>query len=267
METVASWQKRRQFELTQEDIIDGLLCPGAGYVVVAGRTGIGKSVFTMQLAFSLATGTDFLGMIIKRKVNVGMFLFEGSSDKVDDRFTKMSKSFSSDARQNIRFELRKPPFHINKNFSNIIKQVEGCEVVIFDPGKYMVFGDYISVRDANKFAEILLDLAEIGNFIPIICWQIRKPNNNSLIYPGDISEIKGAADYVESSATTFLLEKARRGHRSGGPGSGTEGRGFAPTDPDKVTLYLCKARDSERENWSLELQLNREKLLFEPLNP
>ena len=266
METVTEWQKRRQFELTQEDIIDGLLCPGAGYTVIAGRTGIGKSVATMQLAFSLATGTDFLGMSIRRKVTVGMFSFEGSPDKADDRFTKMSKNFPLDARQNIKFELRKPPFHINKNFSNILKQVEGCEVVIFDPVKYMVYGDYISVRDANKFAEILLDLSEKGNFIPIICLQIKKPNNASIIYPGDIFSIKGAADYVESSETTFLLEKTGQGHRSGGSGSGVQGRGFAPSDPDKVTLYLCKARDSERENWSLELKLNREKLLFE-VNP
>jgi len=244
---------RLQFNLEAEDIVHDLLSEKSGYMVIAGRTGIGKTVLSIQLAHCLATGKPFLGLETKQ-CTVGYIAFEGSDDKMNDRFYKVRHNFPP-TESRLRFSIEKILKLKNKR-DYLAELVEGCDVVFFDPIKYMVSGDYIKPIVANAFVELLMDFSKKENLVCVLVLQVRKPNENSLLYPGDCFEIKGAADYVESATSVLVLERKHQGHKK-------KGGGFAPVNPDNIVLYFDKHRDAIGGLPPKELILNKEKLIFE----
>lgn len=257
--TIEDWLHRQQFNLEVDDIIRDLLSEKSGYMVIAGRTGIGKTVIAIQLAHCLATGESFLGFETKQ-CTVGYIAFEGAEDKMDDRFHKIKRNFPA-TEGRLRFSIEKP-VKLKKKGDYLSQLVEGCDVVFLDPIKYMVSGDYIKPAVANEFVELLLDFTETQKLVCVLLLQVRKPNENSLIYPGDCFEIKGAADYVESAASVLILERKHQGHKSK-----SKGKGFAPVNPDNIMLYFDKHRDALGGLPPKELILNRQKLIFEEISP
>lgn len=250
--TVEDWIHRQQFYLEADDLIRDILSERAGYMIIGGRTGIGKTVLALHLAHCLATGTSFFGLEVKQ-CTIGYIAFEGAEDKMSDRFFKIRKNFPS-TQGRLRFSIEKP-IKLKTSYNRLAKLVEGCNVVFLDPIKYMILGDYIKPSVANEFTQLMLDFCEKQNIVAVLLLQIRKPNEDSLIYPGDSFNIKGAADYVESATSVIILERKPQGHKKGG--------GFAPTNPDNVMLYFDKHRDSVGGLPPIELLLNRQKLLFE----
>ena len=63
---------------------------------------------------------------------------------------------------------------------------------------------------------------------------IKKPNEASLFNPGDVYSLKGATEYVDTSATVFLLERKRQSQNMAGR--------FAPVNQEELILYFAKQR-------------------------
>src|SRR3990170_3304010 len=74
-------------------IIDQILPEDAGdYILVSGKTGIGKSILVLHLAFCLATGQSFFGFDTQH-VKVGYAAMEGGRDNIRQRFEKIAPQY------------------------------------------------------------------------------------------------------------------------------------------------------------------------------
>ena len=253
LEPVEDWISQVRSKPQVPDLVEELIHAAPSLVLLGGRTGIGKTNLVLQLAFSVATGVEFLGLRT-HQADVGYLGFEGAPDKMANRLEKLGLSFSG-WEGHLRFAVR-PPLKLEGNEAQFLAMFEGTGLAILDPLKYLVLGDYIKPADAQRFLTHVLRLAsELGAPI-LISHHIRKPDMRGLFEPGDLYELKGAGDYVETATTVMLLERERQGHKPGG--------GFAPVNPDNAVLYFAKARDAVASLDPIPMRFDRERLLFVP---
>lgn len=233
-------------------LIDQVLPEDAGeYMLVSGKTGIGKSVLTMHLAFSLATGQPFMGMETQEVV-VGMLAMEGGRDNIRDRFVKIAGQYPDT--NNFKFELA-PPMDLEKHYKDLKVKLEGCRVVILDNLRQVTTGKYLDMNYAARWLKAYQQLlAEIGA-VGVLTHHIKKPNEATLIEPGDVYNLKGATEYVDASTTVLLLERKRQGHSEGG--------GFARVDKNHLMLHFAKQRIATRDLQPIELYRNYDKCSFD----
>lgn len=246
------WLERVREQKNDPDLIAEVLADSFEFVLLAGRTGIGKTNLALHLAYCLSTGTPFFGLACQRVV-VGYLGFEGTPQKMASRLEKIGANFP-DPGENLRFHLC-PPFVLERNIKPFMELVRGCRVLILDPLRYFAGRNFHKPADAIAFLSILTNLLAKLEMAAILCHHIRKPNPLSLLEPGDLYEIKGATEYVDAATSVLLLERTRQGHRPGG--------GFAPVNADAVTLYFAKHRDAVGELLPINLTFNRDRLLFE----
>ena len=69
-------------------LVDGLIEEG-GHTLITGKSGIGKSLFTLNLALSLASQQDFMGHKVNRPLNVTIIQCENSEPFMKHRLEKM----------------------------------------------------------------------------------------------------------------------------------------------------------------------------------
>lgn len=235
------------------DLVEELIPAQPALILLAGRAGIGKTNLVLQLAFSVATGADFLGLKT-RQTSVGYLGFEGTPEKMAGRLEKLQRAFPG-WEGHVQFSLH-TPLRLAGNEDLFSESFQGLGLVVLDPLKYLVAGDYVKPADAQRFLATLLGIAsELGAPI-LLCHHIRKPDKRVLLDPGDLYEVKGAGDYVEAATTVMLLERERQGHRPGG--------GFAPVNRDHAVLHFAKARDAVAALDPILLQFDRERLLWVP---
>lgn len=253
LDDVEKWIGHVRSQPKVPDLVEELISVQSGFVLLGGRTGIGKTNLVLQLAFSVATGAGFLGLHT-RQADVGYLGFEGAPAKMADRLEKLGRSFSG-WKGHLRFALR-TPLKLEGNEAQFLAMFEGVGLVIFDPLKYLVTGDYIKPADAQRFVAGILRLADSLGAPILVSHHIRKPDMRGLFQPGDLYELKGAGDYVEAATTVMLLERERQGHKPGG--------GFAPVSRDHAELHFPKTRDAVADLEPIALRFDRERLLFVP---
>jgi RecA-family ATPase len=84
-----------------DDLINDLLPDSASaYMLICGRSGIGKTFLALNVLFCLATGVPFLSHKTK-KCKVGLLSMEGSDRKLLNRFDRIALSFPAEAKDNI----------------------------------------------------------------------------------------------------------------------------------------------------------------------
>ena len=134
-------------EINVEWLIKGLLEKG-GHTLISGKSGMGKSIFTLNLALTLAAAPSkgFLGYIIPRPLKVLIIQCENSEGFMQHRLETLIKSDPrfSDVVDNIEFVYfndRHDYPHIklsNDNLDDIIDRIntdKKPDVVILDPYK------------------------------------------------------------------------------------------------------------------------------------
>lgn len=238
---------------TQPSYIKDILPAEPGeYGFIAGRTGIGKSILCLHIAYCLANGLPFLGFDCTQ-VDVGYLAMEGGEDNIKDRIRKVSQQYPSS--QRLRFELR-PPFPLERHADGFKKVFQGCHVVILDNLRQVTSGKYLDPNYAASWIKVyqnaLLDIGAVG----ILTHHV---NKRSFIAPdeiyGDSQALKGATEYVDASTTVLLLERKRQS-------KGDDGK-FKPADPNLVTLYFAKHRISTTELMPIALRRNYQKAAFD----
>lgn len=220
------------------DIVESLLPdePGA-FLLITGRSGLGKTNIALHLAFCIATGTPFYGLTCQPKV-VGYLALEGSRHNLIERLNKVKQHFPK--ADNLRFELRQP-FLLETHLEEFKDTFAGCQVNILDNLRQVTTAQYLkpeyAARTIKLYSDVLREIGQVG----VLTHHIRKPDKGSQFIddPGDIYEIKGASEYVEEATSALLLERARHGHNSKGQ--------FVKVDPNEATLYIGKHRVAERE--------------------
>ena len=258
IQSIEEWSKMMKERKRAPQLIEELLADEKGeYMVLAGRTGIGKTNLVLNLAFCLATGTPFFGFKC-RKVVVAFVAFEGDPTNMADRYEKL-KQYFPDTEGRLHFEMLSigNPAELAETVFTKLKHTARCKVVILDPIKYIVPGDYLKPVDVKSFIQEFKELLVVCGVTGIVTLPIRKPYAaKGIIRPGDVYSIKGATEYVDGATSCLLVEKRtylqqrnRYRNKSG----------------DSVTLSYTKHRIATRELGHIHLQLDRDKCIFEPV--
>uniref|UniRef100_A0A6M3XV90 Putative ATPase domain containing protein n=1 Tax=viral metagenome TaxID=1070528 RepID=A0A6M3XV90_9ZZZZ len=253
---LAQWKEMIQREPESNDIIKDILPSGSTeYLLICGRSGIGKTNLALYLAFCLATEQPFFSHKTKR-TRVGYLAFEGQQRKLLARFDKLSKSFPDPS--DFLLVERSLPFKLhNQGITKLTRIIEGLDVVIIDPLRYVVYEDYMKPEPASNFISALKECCAKTGTVAILLHHIRKPDKRIKVHPEDLQyEIKGATEYVDAAVTVLLLERtSQRRNKTGGYGS----------NPDDRILHFVKVKDAPAEFDPLNLRFNRDTLLFEPI--
>ena len=252
LDSLEEFLNRIRSQPPQDDLVEGLIPAGPGIVILGGRPGIAKTNLALQLGFSVATGTSFLETFNTHRVKVGYLGFEGSPQKMADRLIKIKDSFP-DTEGYFHFDICNP-VQFQEAEPSFLKLFAGMGLVILDPLKYMVRGDYVKPSDANAFIVGVQIFSHELNAPVVLVHHVRKSNPYLLMSPGDLFEIKGAADYVEAATTVLLLEREHQKHDSSGR--------FTRMSPDSRMLYFPKTRDAIEDIEPMPLLFSRNKLLL-----
>ena len=256
MKTVDRVLEDLKKEIPSDDIIKDLLPDStSAYMLICGRSGIGKTNLVLYLAFCIATGDKFFSMQTQQKV-VGYLSFEGSQHQTAKRFEKLIQTFGS-AGEYLRWE-HSLPIKLNSQGKDELKRLlTGLDVAILDPLRSMEAGDYSKPADASNFLDHLRDIQNDTGTTLILIHHIRKPDRKLRVLPEDLQfEIKGATEYVDGASTVLLLDRPRYSKDDFGR--------FQSNSDDRV-LYFPKVKDAPAEFKPILLRLNREKLIFFPL--
>ncbi len=239
-----------------DDIIKDLLPNStAAYMLICGRSGIGKTNLILYLAFCIATGRKFFSMETKQKI-VGYLSFEGSKPQIAKRFQKLQNTFGS-AGENLRWHHSMPIKLDSSGIFDLRMLLDGLDVAIIDPLRPLVLGDWMKPADASAFLESLREVQDKTGTTVILVHHIRKPDRKTRVLPEDIQfEIKGATEYVDAAATVMLLERPRYAREESGQ--------FTSNSGDRV-LFLPKVKDAPAEFKPLNLRFFRDELLFKPI--
>ena len=244
---IEEWAEALANRKPRPQLIQDILANQRGeYMAIAGRTGIGKTNLALCLGFCLATGTPFFELKC-RKVKVAFLAFEGDSFNLMERYNKLKGNFPPTERK-LRFAML-PLSNPKHMFDEVFDKTDGCRVIILDPVKYIVLGEYLKPKDADTFLKRFKEYLPIHKMSAIITLPIRKPNEKSLIRPGDVYSMKGATEYSDAATSVLLLEKKAYDRSS-----------------DEVALHFAKQRIAPRELGSINLSFNRNSCLFEPQN-
>lgn len=213
-------------------IIENILPAQAGeYILVSGRTGIGKSILMLHLLYCLGTGSSFFGFEC-RKTRAGLLIMEGDRNNLQDRIRKVKEHYPYT--DTIALDLRLETKPLERNLYYYKEVFRGCEVVMLDNLRQVTTSERLKNEYASRWIDefhgFLRDLGAVG----ILTHHIKKPNSNSLIEPGDVYELKGASEYVDDAATVILLERERQQRNTFGQ--------FMQVHPDQLTLYFAKHR-------------------------
>ena len=227
----------------------------AAYMLICGRSGIGKTNLVLYLAFCIATGRKFLSIETKQRT-VGYLSFEGGKHQIAKRFEKLRETFS-DTGAYLRWE-HSLPIKLNKvGIDKLKKVITGVDVAIIDPLRPMVAGEYTKPTDASHFLENLREVQNDTGTTIILIHHVRKPDRKLRVLPEDLQfEIKGATEYVDGAATVLLLERPRYSK---------DHVGRFQTNSDDRVLYFPKVKDAPAEFKPIRLRFDRKELLYKPI--
>lgn len=255
MKSLSEWRTAILAEPTTDDLIQDLLPNSpADYLLLCGRSGIGKTNLALYMALCLCTGLPFFSFKTKQ-CKVGYLIFEGAPRKLSARIEKLESTFG-DVADAFYFE-RSLSFKLTgKGINQLESLVQGLQVLFIDPIRYIVAGDYTKPEFASNFITALKRVSSDAGVVPVLLHHVKKPDPRLKIRPEDLQyEIKGATDYVDAAGTVLLLEKARQDRKDSGQ--------FVPHSDDR-TLHFLKVKDSPTEINALRLQFNRDLLIYQP---
>jgi RecA-family ATPase len=257
MKSLAQMRKEIMSRPPAEDLIQDLLPDSSSaYMLICGRSGIGKTFLALNMLFCLATGEPFLSHKTK-PCKVGYLSMEGSDQKILNRFDAISYSFPSNAKENIYWKHTTAITLTDAGLLHLEELITGLDVVIMDPLRPLIAGDYTSPKDANTFLKRLQRLQNETSTRLVLIHHIRKPDKRHKVQPEDLQfEVKGAAEYVEAATTVVLLERASQPKDSFGR--------FLNSSDDRL-LHFVKVKDSPTDLRPIALRFDRERMLFLPL--
>jgi len=259
-EYIDDWIQRVASKVSPPDLIENVLADTNEVSAVAGRSEIGKTNLCLQLSFCLSTGTPFLEFPVPRKTSVAYIGFEGDEHQLMQRVRKIQPCFPDTP-----YLWVKPMCPIFKlkgaGISEFRALIDGFQVIVIDPVRYMVPGDYMDPKDVTSFMEKLQEEMRLNRSLAIVVLYHKKMDSRTLMEPGDLWQLKGATEWGDMCSTVLMAERTRQVSTGGrGPGMG-----FQPVNKDKVTLHFAKSRNAISVLDPLDLLFDRTKCLFEKI--
>ena len=230
-----------------EPIVQYLLYEG-GVSLVAGTDGVGKTWFVLQMAYAIASGTEFLGFHVNKK-DVLLIQFELSLEQLSNRVKAVRNNFPEDTKVQIaRFDDNDMMF--TDQWQKIKDTVED---VGLKNGVIIVDNIYTSTNqdlsDNNALQQILsmiqLIKTQTGNSIVLVGHHNKSSNHDEepILSKGLIHGGKHLTNYVHN---VFQI------------GDSTLG-----TDLRRGKITKVRDEHCELNGMAFKLNWNREEVLFE----
>lgn len=257
MKTVDRMLAELEKDPPADDIIKDLLPNSTtAYMLICGRSGIGKTNLALYLAFCIATGREFFSLETMQK-RVGYLSFEGGKSQIAKRFAKLKQTFGS-AGDYLCWEHSLPIKLTPGGKEDLMRLITGIDVAIIDPLRPLVMGNWMKPADAGAFLTSLREVQNETGTVIVLVHHIRKPDRRATVLPEDLQfEIKGATEYVDGAATVLLLDRPRHSR---------DNTGRFSSNLDNRILYFTKVKDAPTEFQPLSLRFDRDTLLFKPLS-
>ncbi|MFC1981627.1 AAA family ATPase, partial [Chloroflexota bacterium] len=225
------------------------------FMIICGQPEIGKTNLSLHLAFCLAKGEPFFHYKTQKK-KVGYLAMEGGQQQIGTRIEILSQHFQG-IPDNFFIQVVPPLPLTEKGKTELMSLVTGLEVVIIDPLKFLIPGDYMKPSDVMKALTAVIQIQNETSTTFILVGHIRKPDRKQISYPEDYwTELKGPTEYMEMTNSALMLTR---------PAHSQDSRGYFTSSPNDRILYFIKTRDATKELKPLKLKFNREKLLYLPI--
>lgn len=232
-----------------EFLIQNLLIVGR-YLLLVGRTGIGKSLLAIQLMLSFASGQPWLGFTVKPCPCLYLN-FELPDFQLAGRLEQQLNSFKLICEPKIESRFFQPLKNLGE-LATLINAEPRPQVVIIDSFRQVYGG---KINDNDKVALWVNDLQQIldRSNVGLVIIQ-----NTGKVKPyldtGSVDESIGASELPNRAITVMVVTprqlRTQHGH-------------FSTKASDEVELHIPKYGCSKEELQMKQLKLNRQTLLFE----
>ena len=254
LEPINGWLDRVGLNKPAPDLIQDILADTSEVSAVVGRSEIGKTNFCNQIAHCLATQTPVLNYNVMSEVSVAYIGFEVDDHKFRDRTLKLERHIPSSSL--LWISSPAPFFKLDASTEADFREaIKGFKVIIIDPVRYIVPGNYIDPKIITPFMQRLQQVMRDNGSLAIVVLYFKKLDSRSPLEPGDLWNIKGGTEWGDMCSTVLMMERQKQGHKSTG--------GFAPVSKDNVTLYFAKTRNAANIHDPIQIHFNRDKCLFE----
>ena len=195
-------------------ILPGLLFERDG-VIVAGHSGVGKSVLVQSLCYSLACGAPFLAWLkpVSQK-KVAYIFTEGGLGYVKNRLQKVG--VPSDCKNLLIVDFQESK--LVEDYDYLIQEFNNArfkpDVIIIDSLYASFTGTLISDKDVGNYRQKLDALRNLYNATIIITHHFTKEQRNMM---GDVvrkraDDVYGSSLWSAWPTTMFVLEKQAEKH-------------------------------------------------------
>jgi 5S rRNA maturation endonuclease (ribonuclease M5) len=201
------------YDLPTEDhipIIDAGIMPYNSHILIAGESGVGKSLLRLELAIHLAMGWDWMGFHIPRARSVAIFQYENSEHTERFRVKKMLDGLGVNITaigDRIKYAKRDERYNLTQkgDRAKLLQRVKdlGCEVIIYD---CLTNLHNANENDNVKMREVLDILTDINAELKTSCIVIHhfgKPGEN----PDNRYRIRGASSINDWAYTVITFER------------------------------------------------------------
>ena len=220
-------------ENTEPFKIKDILPDDAGeYIMISGKTGIGKSIVALHLGFCLANGYPFYGYKTAKQ-EVSYIAMEGGRGNWKDRIKKVAPQYKSSS--NLFFDLIEPHDLLKENRRKLLlEKCRGSKVVIFDNLRQVTAGQYLSPEYAAEWIKVYQAFLKELGAVGVVTHHIKKKDNRYLVDPDDVYQLKGATEYVDVATTVLLIERQKQ--------RASENGRYSKSDPNRLAIYFAKTR-------------------------
>lgn len=231
-----------------EFLIQELLLPQR-YLVLVGRTGIGKSLLATQLVFCLASGEPWIGFKVK-PCQVVYINLELTDFQLGERLKMQAKNFKLIHEPVIESR----PFQLMEKteLKAIMTASPKPEMVIIDSFRHVYKGKMNDNDLQSKWVDEIQALEAEYNLGVVVVQNTGKAK--PLLDAGSVEESIGASELTNRAVSVMVAtahqERVAHGH-------------FGSKASDKVELSIPKYGCSTIQLGTIPLLLNRETLLFE----
>jgi hypothetical protein len=191
-------------------VIEGIM-PHNSHILIAGESGVGKSILRLELTLRLAMGWDWLGFKIPKARSIAIFQYENSEHTEKFRIKKMLAGLGTSVEavaDRIKYAPREPRFNLTLKGDRVklLEKVKalGCEVIVYD----CLSNIHSSKENDNILMREVLDVltdinAQLGTAC-IVIHHFGKPGEN---LGENAYRVRGASSIMDWAYTVITFTK------------------------------------------------------------
>ena len=247
---LSDFLSRMKGQKPPEYLIQDLLIPQR-YLLLSGRTGLGKSLLATQQMFSFTTGKPWIGFQVKRCISLYMN-FELPDFELEKRLKLQGNGYLwDDFEPRVYSAPNNPPENL-KELESLIVDGPMPEVVIIDSFRQVYRGKINDNDEVAKWVQQLHGIAIRRNLAFVILQNTGKAK--PFMERGAAEEAIGAFELANRAVSVMVaVAQQKRGEHGH----------FGSKASDEIELHIPKYGASTRQLDTKYLKLNRETLVFE----